>query len=107
MIDWDRVDALRDEIGDDDLAEVVALFLEETDAVAERLSGSSPAARLEADLHFMKGSALNLGFADLARACADGERQARSGTPPVDALPAILALYGASKSAFLEKVAPA
>ena len=31
MIDWDRVNALRDEVGPEAFAEVVELFLEEVD----------------------------------------------------------------------------
>ena len=33
MIAWDRLNELRAEIGDDDLADVVAMFLEEADEV--------------------------------------------------------------------------
>ena len=49
MIDWTRVKELQDEIGADDFAEVVQLFLEETDAVVERLIASPRLTEIEAD----------------------------------------------------------
>lgn len=79
MIDWGRVKELRDEIGADDFDEVVALFLEEADEVIARIAPSAGAKALEADLHFLKGAALNLGFADFAALCQDGERRAAAG----------------------------
>lgn len=84
MIDWDRVEELRAEIGADDFDEVVALFLEEADEVIARLSGAAGSGALEADLHFLKGAALNLGFDALAELCQDGERQAAEGSADVD-----------------------
>ena len=99
MIDWGRVNALRNEIGAADFAEVVTLFLEEADEVVARLSNRLGAPRLEADLHFLKGAALNLGFADFAGLCQMGERRAAHGDPSAD-LTAIRHSYGASKAAF-------
>ena len=99
MIDWGRVHALRDEIGAADFAEVVTLFLEEADEVVARLSNRLGAPRLEADLHFLKGAALNLGFDALAVACQDGERRAATGDVDID-LGGIRQVYAASKSGF-------
>ena len=76
MVDWERVRALRDEIGAEDFDEVVALFLEEADPAIAALSGEGRAG--PDALHFLKGAALNLGFAALADHCAAAERQARS-----------------------------
>lgn len=96
MIEWERVNELRSEIGDDDFAEVVALFLEEADEVILRMSAVAGAKALEADLHFLKGAALNLGFADFAALCQDGERRAAAGDTGVD-LGRVCACYHASK----------
>ena len=101
MIDWTRIAELRAEIGEDDLQEVVGLFLEETDEVVARLSGAVAASALEADLHFLKGSALNLGFSALADLCQQGERNAALGNGDAVALDMIVALYHQSKSTFL------
>ena len=101
MIDWDRLRELRGEIGDDAFDEVVAMFLEETDEVIVRLSTTGGAKVLESDLHFLKGSALNLGFADLAALCQDGERTASQGGIDVD-LDRVRSCYIASKSALVQ-----
>ena len=98
MIEWERVNDLRSEIGDDDFAEVVALFLEEADEVIMRISIAAGARALEADLHFLKGAALNLGFAEFAALCQEGERRAAAGDTGVD-LARVCACYQASKYA--------
>lgn len=98
MIDWDRVETLRQEIGTADFAEVVALFLEESDEVAARLTDGPS---LRADLHFLKGSALNLGFRALSLRCGQGEDALRDASGSVDPAP-IVALYHESRRAFVQ-----
>ena len=99
MVDWDRVRELRSEIGPEDFDEVVCLFLEEADGAIARLSVSNGAKALAADLHFLKGAALNLGFASLSGLCQDGERRAGSGDVSVD-LDAVRAAYTACRAEF-------
>lgn len=103
MIDWNRVADLRAEIGDDSFAEVAEIFLEETDEVASQLADMTDPADLSRALHFLKGSALNLGFEDLAELCQKGERLANTGqTVAVDP---VLECYQTSKSTFLARMA--
>jgi HPt (histidine-containing phosphotransfer) domain-containing protein len=104
MIDWDRLNELKSEIGEDDLAEVVGVFLDEADEVIGRVAGGKSAC-LESDLHFLKGSALNLGFADLAALCQSGEKQAAAGQASLVDLARVASLYDASKRAFLGALA--
>ncbi len=78
-INWDRVHELRDEVGPEDFDEVVTLFLEEVSEAMDRLRRPSDVTGLDADLHFIKGSALNLGFDALAGLCHQGERAAAEG----------------------------
>lgn len=99
MINWDRVTELRDEIGAEDFAEVVALFLEEADEVVAKLPLCKDAKAIESALHFLKGSALNLGFSELAQLCQDGERQAALGDGNADTA-RIATCYETSKSSF-------
>jgi histidine phosphotransfer protein HptB len=99
MIDWGRVRDLRSEIGADDFAEVVAMFLDEADEVIARLTAERGAKALESDLHFLKGAALNLGFDALAAICQDGERRAAAGDVGFD-LEQVRRTYFASKSGF-------
>jgi histidine phosphotransfer protein HptB len=101
LIDKDRVKELMAEIGPDDFAEVAELFLEEADEAIGRLTAGASAKALESDLHFLKGSALNLGFADLAALCQDGERRAAAGDTALD-LAAVHRCYADSKRAFAE-----
>ncbi|KEJ90666.1 Hpt domain-containing protein [Sulfitobacter donghicola] len=101
MIDWLKINSLRDEIGKDDFPEVVEIFIEE---VAEMISGLPPKGSrdtLGADLHALKGSALNLGFADFANLCQIGETRAANGDAAGIELEPILKCYEESKNAFL------
>lgn len=98
MIDWDRVASLRQEIGAPDFAEVVEMFLGEADEVVARLGSGKPDPTLEAELHALKGSALNLGFDELAALCGGGERAAAAGGH-VD-LAEVARCYSGSREAF-------
>ena len=81
MIEWSRVDELRDELGDDDFAEIVDLFIAEVeDVIAIMRKGTDPT-DLQRHLHFLKGSALNLGFAHFSDLCRDGEFACKEGRP--------------------------
>ena len=99
MIDWERVKELRGEIGADDFAEVVEMFLEEADEAVTRLTPALTAKAMEADLHFLKGAALNLGFVALSGLCQDGERRSAGGSTDID-LKAVVQVYTDSKAAF-------
>lgn len=101
MIDWTRVNDLRDEIGADDFNEVVVMFLEEADEVIARIASTDAPKSLEADLHFLKGAALNLGFASFATLCQDGERRAALGETGLD-IAAVQTCYASSKTALAD-----
>lgn len=102
MIDWSQLDALRAELGAS-FDELVEVFLEEMDTALARLDGAAPPAQMAMDLHFLKGSALNLGFAEFARLCAAGEATAANGGR-VDPQP-VRAAYAESRRAFLAGLA--
>ena len=101
MINWDRVIELREEVGSEDFLEVVDLFLEEVDDVIERLQETDCSSEIEAQLHFLKGSALNLGFRALGELCSAGERLARDGRLGEFDLGDIFGVYGLSMAEFL------
>ncbi len=107
MIDWQRVDELRQEIGNEGFAEVVELFLDEVEEVMMRLRSAPQPATYEEDLHFLKGSAWNLGFADFGALCQDGERKAAHGNASAVDIGAVLVSYGESKLAFLQGISQA
>lgn len=79
MIDWKRVAELQEEIGADGFVEVADMFLDEAEGAVRALLSGLPPAEVEGQLHFLKGSALNLGLSDLAAICQEGERKAAGG----------------------------
>ena len=102
MIDWTRVETLRSELGQQDFEEIVQLFLEESADVIARLRGDPSAARIEADLHFLRGSSMALGFRTFSDLCEAGESLLASGRRDAVDLPAILTAFDASKRMFLQ-----
>ncbi|MFT6676639.1 MAG: HPt (histidine-containing phosphotransfer) domain-containing protein [Sulfitobacter sp.] len=101
MIDWTRIKTLREEVGADSFDEVVTLFLEEAETVINHLASSPDPTTLEEELHFLKGSALTLGFHELSDLCQIGETLAANGQADQIRLDPILAIYQASKIRFL------
>jgi len=100
MIDWPRVTELREEVGAEDFEEVVEIFLEEVEEVIGKLGGGDRS-QLEQELHFLKGSALNLGFEDFSALCLSGERKSAQGAAADVDVAAIIANFHDSKTAFL------
>ena len=100
MIDWERVATLRDEVGVDAFDEVVELFLEEVDEIIKRLQTTPDLQSLEEDLHFLKGSALGLGFKAFSGLCQTGESLSAQGLATQVDLAEILSNYAASKTLF-------
>lgn len=101
MIDWNRVRELRDEIGTDEFADVVSLFLDEVESEISALRGQGLADRLEARLHFLKGGALNLGFDDFAALCQTGEQLASQGYANKVDVMEIIETYDKSRATFM------
>jgi HPt (histidine-containing phosphotransfer) domain-containing protein len=101
MIDWGRVNELKDEIGEEDFGEVAEIFLEEVDEVIARLKSSPDPAQFEQDMHFLKGSALNLGFRDLSVICGQNEQAAANGQGQQIQLDPVFTTYDQSKAEFL------
>lgn len=98
MIDWDRVGILRDEVGAEAFDEVVPLFLDEVEETLATLSTATPVADMLNALHFLKGSALSLGFRKFAALCRSGDQTAPMQASELDTL---LGTYSQSKTEFL------
>ncbi len=101
MINWARVNELKSDIGPDDIGEVVDLFLEEVEEVIARLRSGEHPGCLEQDMHFLKGSALNLGFDHLGSLCSDAEKKAAGGSAKAVLLAPVLSAYEQSKTEFM------
>jgi histidine phosphotransfer protein HptB len=105
MIDWKRVEELREEIGADGFAEVAAMFLDEAEGAVQTLLSGLPEAEIEGQLHFLKGSALNLGLSQLAAICQEGERKAAAGLGREVEMTQVAAIYHASRDLLLPGLA--
>lgn len=106
MIDWTRIEALEEEVGADALPEIVAIFLEETDAAVDGLRSiatgaarADPPAGMAARMHFVAGSAGQLGLTRLCALAAGAERAAAGGAA-VDPAP-IVEAYDAGRGELL------
>lgn len=107
MIDWGQVKSLRDEVGQEDFDEVVELFLKEVEEVVERLKVSPDISNLEEDMHFLKGSAMNLGFESFSKLCQVGENLSAKGHADELDVGSVLACYDTSKTVFLNELSSA
>ena len=103
VIDWDRVNELRDEVGAEDFQEVVEMFLEEVEEAMARMIAVADQTTLEDDMHFLKGSALSLGFKAFSALCQVGEKAAQNGQPETICLEDVFECYTASKAVFGER----
>lgn len=105
MIDWSQIKQLEEDVGAEDLAEVVEIFLEEVDEAVDALRGleGMSGEAMAPALHFLKGSAANLGFADFASICSDGEHKADEGNSADVDLSAVVTSYDASKAEFMKE----
>jgi HPt (histidine-containing phosphotransfer) domain-containing protein len=100
MIDWARVKQLRDEVGASEFDEVVNIFLDEVQEVIDRLRADTNRVSFDQNLHFLKGSALSLGFQTLAKLCQDGERHSAQGNSKTVDLDSIVQVFEASAAEF-------
>lgn len=93
MLDWARVSELQSDLGADDFEEIVALFMEEVEECLDQLTSNNNG-KLAEHLHFLKGSAANLGFRDMHLMCEQLEvsRDERE-------IPRLKMVYSASKDA--------
>ncbi|WP_170376507.1 Hpt domain-containing protein [Ruegeria atlantica] len=105
MIDWSRVRQLQDEVGANEFEEVVQIFLDEVQENIDRLHQDTDRAEFEQNMHFLKGSALSLGFDRFSKLCQDAERNAAAGKASDVDLPALLAVYDNSKTVFFAEKA--
>lgn len=98
MINWSRVTELQEDLGVEDFEEITSLFLEE---VEEKLGTliNKESDSIADDLHFIKGSAANLGFEELRALCEHMENDMN--TAPVEDL---VAVYQQSKIVFFKGI---
>ena len=101
MIDWKRVEELKEEIGADGFVEVADMFLDEAEGAVRALISGLPENEVEGQLHFLKGSALNLGLSELAAICGEGERKAAVGHAALIDMMQVATIWRASRAGLL------
>lgn len=106
MINWNRVNELRDDFGEDVFTEIVTVFLEETDGVINRLKSVGIDPELGKTMHFLKGSALNLGFTQMASLSQLAETAATQNQASLGMIANVINSYESSKSHFRNSLAP-
>lgn len=96
MINWNRVNELKEDLGEEDFDEIVGFFLEE---VEEKLTSmaNGESTDLSEDAHFLKGSSANLGFTDMQSLCETAEKN-----PDPALVGQIKSCFEASKVEFLK-----
>ncbi|MEM0978049.1 MAG: Hpt domain-containing protein [Pseudomonadota bacterium] len=100
MIDWNRIAELKSDLGDDGLADLLPIFLDEIDDALTKLATQTEASEGAAICHFIKGSAANLGFASLAEASHAGEQAGKAGTLPPNIAKTLRDHFDAAKQEF-------
>ena len=105
MIDWRRVEELREEIGVDGFSEVADMFLDEAEQAVQALQSGLAEGDIAAQLHFLKGSALNLGLSELAAICQEGERKAAAGNGRMIDVSQVAAVYRDSRAQLVQHLA--
>lgn len=107
MIDWAQIRQLEADIGTEDFSEVVDLFIAEVDEAVMQLAEDPPEAAdlLVSALHFLKGSAYNLGFRAFGDYCSEGEKMAMDGDGNDVNLKKTIRLYVESKEHFFKQAA--
>jgi hypothetical protein len=103
MIDWQQVRQLQEDVGAEEMGEVVELFLCEVDEAVEVLQNeyaTLATSDRSAAFHFLKGCASNLGFKDFGDQCSIGEEITKTGGEPDFEISDLVSLYVSSKEHF-------
>ncbi len=103
MIDWAQARQLQDDVGKEEMAEVVELFLAEVDEAMEILQSGYDAMSAQdrsASFHFLKGCASNFGFKAFGDQCSLGEEITKTGGVPGFQISDLAATYASSKQQF-------
>lgn len=100
MLNKSRIEELKAEVGHDDFIEVVVIFCEEVEETLDALP-SATRTSLPEKLHFLKGSALNIGLDAVGALCRLEEQRLNADPSAVPDIASIRAAYAASKAELL------
>ena len=97
MINWDRISELQAEVGEDGIADIIEIFLEEMDEGLEGLAKADQASDVLDRLHFLKGSAQNIGLDTMSALCARFEADIKTDATIQPDISAIRQALGTAK----------
>lgn len=103
MIDWNRIAELRHDVLGEDFPEVFDIFREEVEEILRGLSDAPNFASFEEHFHFLKGSALNVGFTEFGEMCFAAEKACADGKAMTIDVDQVLDCYKVSLSALFER----
>ena len=107
MINWDRIAELQAEVGEDGIEEVIEIFIDEVRETVGELKAPEHGVALGDKLHFLKGSAQNIGLEELSSICAREESALRNNPAhciPVDQIADALGRATAELEAFADQI---
>jgi HPt (histidine-containing phosphotransfer) domain-containing protein len=81
MLNLKQLKDLKSDVGDEGFADLIKLFIEETDDAILRMTNGGPSKDPAADFHFLKGAARNLGLDAFSAICHQAEMSAAQGLP--------------------------
>ena len=106
MIDWQQVRQLQEDVGKEEMPEVIELFLCEVDEALSELNKNQSTLTIDesaAAFHFLKGCASNLGFKVFGDMCSDGEQATKNELVPNFIIPELMQINEESKKQFLQE----
>lgn len=101
MINWNRINDLTNDIGAENIDEVIEVFLEEVEDVLATLKADCSMNDLRHARHFLRGSAMNLGFDELGKLCTSEDPAGFTNVETAAFIGKMKSVYDASKTEFL------
>ncbi|MBQ0716132.1 MAG: Hpt domain-containing protein [Sulfitobacter litoralis] len=100
LIDWEQITLLNDAVGPNAFEEIIVVFFLEVEEAKYKLRDSRPTKTTRDTLHFVKGSALSLGFIAFSEYCLRAEKELALGNPMQPVLEDLFMIYEESKLQF-------
>tara|TARA_R110000796_G_scaffold27713_2_gene76267 strand:+ start:4747 stop:5079 length:333 start_codon:yes stop_codon:yes gene_type:complete len=104
VIDWAYVNGLCNDIGRDSFDEIIQVFFEEVEDTLKHLENLPNQIDITEELHFLQGSALNLGFVGFSAECRKRHEILPDNLDELRHTANLLATYKASKIKFLSAI---
>ncbi|MEH6674258.1 Hpt domain-containing protein [Sulfitobacter sp.] len=101
MIDWEQISVLKEAVGPSAFEEIIVVFFLEVEEAKSKLRDSRATKTIRDTLHFVKGSALSLGFIEFSEHCLRAEKELALGKSMQPLIEDLFTIYEKSKLQFL------